>query len=118
MADEATLSVNLRFRKNHVDKSFGKSGLQIDVSGDDYVLHQQLVGTSEEALVIGDTTPGLICIYNSDDENYITVRPATGGTDTIKILAGECQLFRFNTAAPFVIANTAAVRIEYLLLDT
>lgn len=118
MADECTASVSLRFRKGSADVSFSKSGLQFDVSGDDFVRNQQLVGTSEEALVIGDCVPGLILIYNTDDTNYITVRPATGGTDTIKILAGEVALFRFATAAPFVLANTAAVRIDYLLLDT
>lgn len=117
MADELTISGNVGFVKNGKSVSFGKTGLTIDVAGKEHSLASHNVGTSEEALLKGAVgTIGMIAIYNSDPTNYVEYRPATT-VPAIKILAGEFQMFRANTSAPMLIANTAACDVEYLVIE-
>lgn len=121
MANEATVSVSLRFQKNAIDVSATKTGLSISVSGDNYTKIVQNIGTSEEALIFGDVAvPGLCVIKNLDATNYVEIRPATGVADLMRINPGEVCLFRFaaDCTAPFAIANTGAVQIETLLIET
>lgn len=118
MANEITASVSLKFSKGGKTASVSKQGIQLTMSGTDYTRHTQTIGTSEEALVLGDVgTLGLMVVTNLDATNFVSIRPATGGTNTIKIKAGETQMFRLATAAPFAIADTGAVEIEVLLLE-
>ena len=95
-------------------------GLQsYDVAGDECTHHTQEIGTSQEAVLLGDlVTGGLVWVHNKDSTNYITIRPGTGVADLIKVLAGEWQgPFRFASAAPFAIANTAACEVEFIMLE-
>ena len=119
MANEITLSAALAFIKNNIGDSLSVTDLQIDVSGTKCVHNVQNVGfAADEALQKGDmSTPGLILVVNRDDTNFVSFRPADEGTSTIKVKAGEWQLFRFETTDPLVIADTAAVTIEYLLIE-
>jgi hypothetical protein len=118
MADELTVSGNVTFIKGSTSVSFGKTGLTFDVSGTRHVHVLHTVGTDEEALLKGDlATPGLLAIYNRDGANYALFRPATGGVDTVKILPGELAIFRCATSSPYLIANTAPVDLEYLLIE-
>jgi len=92
---------------------------QYDVAGDEWTHHTQEIGTSEEALLLGDlATGGLVWVHNKDATNYIEIRPGTGVADMIKVLAGEWQgPFRFASAAPFAIADTAACEVEFVMLE-
>lgn len=118
MADELTVSGNVTFIKGSTSVSFGKTGLTFDVTGTKHAHVLHTVGTSEEALLKGDVgTPGLLAIYNRDATNYATFRPASGGVDTVKILPGELAIFRCATSAPYLLANTGAVDLEYLLIE-
>lgn len=120
MADEITLSASLRFKKGDIDRALSKSGLHLDVSGDDCVLNSQLVGTTEEPLLLGDTVPGYLLIFNTDEDNYIEIRPVAGAAVLVKVSPGKVALFELtsNASQPYVVANTAAVRIEYLAIDS
>lgn len=118
MSNEMTLTGILKFLKGDSNVLFNKSGVLLDVSGDDYVLLTQEIGTSEEALDLGDiTTPGYGLFYNRDSTNFVKIRAGTGATDCVKIPAGGIALFMFASAAPFAIADTAACVIEYLLVE-
>lgn len=118
MADELTLSGSLSFLKNGVKVALDLSTLEFDVSGDDYIHATQTIGTSEEALGIGDLgTLGWALIVNRDDTNFVEVRPGTGVADLIKIKAGEFALFRFTMNTPYMIADTASVLIEYVIIE-
>jgi hypothetical protein len=118
MANELTLSASVRFSKGGISVSEGKSGVQLDVAGDDFVTKTQNVGTSEEALNLGDiTTPGYVLMRNTDPTNFVSVRSGTGAANLIKIPAGGIALFMCEAAAPFVIANGAAVKIEYTMIE-
>ncbi|SVA95950.1 uncharacterized protein METZ01_LOCUS148804 [marine metagenome] len=120
MAEEITVSGSLQVTKDGVTDKLAKVGLSIDMSGGDITHRTQTVGTGEEALGMLDAgTPGLCLIKNLDSTNYVEVRQATGVADLIRINAGEFALFRFaaDATAPFVIANTGNVIIEYLLIE-
>lgn len=117
MVDELTVSVSLRFAKGGIDVSLSRSGVQLDVDGSDYTKNVQVVGITEELLQLGDVTPGYILIVNLDRTNFVEVRAESGAADLVKILPGEPALFRLSSATPYVIADTAPVRIEYLLIE-
>lgn len=121
MANEVTLSVSLSVLKSGsgLDMKRSFSG-QFDMSGTEFIHNTQIVGTSEEALLMGDVAaPGWAFFKNLDATNYVEIRAATGVADTLRLNAGEAAVFRFaaDATAPFAIANTAAVRLEYLILE-
>jgi hypothetical protein len=81
------------------------------------VHHKQNIGTSEEALDLGGlATLGYALFKNLDDTNYCELRSGTGaGNDIIRLDPLGGAMFRFGSdiTAPFAIAITAAVQIEY-----
>ena len=117
MANELTVSCSVRFSKSgrEADKAYG--GIQIDVTGTRVVSNMQTVGTSEEALVVGDVgTAGFMIVKNLDSTNYVTLRAASAAADLVKLKAGEVAMFRLASNTPYALANTAPVDIEYVLV--
>jgi len=80
---------------------------------------KQNVGTSEEALKLGDVSSlGWLMLKNLDETNYIEVKTGTGGTVIGKMLAGESFgpiRVGSGVTAPYVVANTAACQMEIFL---
>lgn len=119
MSAEITVSVSLALNDGVVDvASPPASGLRFDFSGTKYTKHAQTIGTSEEAIDLGEiTTPGWIVAINRDKTNYVELRLGTGASlDMIKLPAKNgCALFHAGSdmSAPFAIANTAACRVEF-----
>src|SRR6185503_19252551 len=96
--------------------------LRFDWAGTKYIKNVQLIGTAEEALAIGEcTTPGWSLFVNLDNTNWIGLRPGTGGTQFIELEAkGGFALFKFSDHSswtPYAIANTAACKLAYLILN-
>lgn len=97
-----------------------QSGLAVTLSGNQWIHHRQEIGTSEEALDLGDiSTGGWFFARNLDTTNYVELRSGTGATDFVRLNAGEFCLFRISgdASAPYAIANTAAVDLEYALVQ-
>jgi hypothetical protein len=121
MADELTVSVSLLFNKSGKRVQFPRGGgQQHDVSGSDFVWKTQLVGASEEALVMGEvTTPGWIIVSNLDSTAYLSIRNATGTGNCVEVKASETQAFRLarTATAPFVISSSGTIEIEYCLIE-
>jgi len=123
MADEIRLRASLSFAKSGAFGARDSGDISVTMSGNDGLLTQQTVGTSEEALGLGEVSPanGYLYICNLDATNYVTVKPASGGSATVNpiVKAGQASLITFGSGvtAPFVQANTAPVRIEYLLVE-
>jgi hypothetical protein len=116
------MSASISYEKD--DATFERiiSDLQANVTGDNFIHHKQLIGTAEEALVLGEVSGGLgwFLARNLDETNYVEIRSATGASnDIIKLLAGEFALFRWGSdvTAPFAISNTAAVLLEYFIVE-
>lgn len=110
--------------------SFSKSGspsveltvgtLAITVSGAQIMDNVQSVGTSEEAVLLGDVAAGGVWfVQNLDSTNFVSIRSGTGATDFIRLNAGEWALFRCHgsASAPFAIADTSAVNVRFLRFD-
>ena len=117
MANELTVSASLSFSKSGVEASLSYGGLRFTVTGAKATRIVQAIGTSEEALDLGDVgTSGYILIKNLDSTNYVSIRPGTGTANCIKLKAGEIAMFRIETA-PWAIANTAACNVEFLLIE-
>lgn len=124
MADELTIQAGI-FYKDSDDTEKSLFLLWADrlasVTTKKPLHHRQSVGITEEALILGEITSlGWFIGYNRDDTNFIEIRSATGAdNDIIKIPPRKIALFHFgsNITAPYVIADTAACELEYLLFS-
>lgn len=118
MASELTISAELDFTKGTVSISKVGSSTKFTVTGTKYVQAVQSIGVTAEALGLGDIgTPGYIIIFNRDATNFVEIRDGSGGADVVKLKAGEFALFRLATATPYLIADTAIVVVEYVLIE-
>lgn len=121
MANEITLSINITFAKGGSEESFrAADAMKIDVTGSRFMHNRQEIGTSEEAIDIGDvSTGGYFVAVNRDVTNFVEIRSGTGTTDVVKLKAGEACAFRMSadSNAPFALADTAPVELEYLLIE-
>ncbi len=92
----------------------------VDVTTKRVIQVKHNVGIAEEALILGDVTSlGVIVLRNWDTVNFVELRVGTGGTKCAKWKASECWAFRFGSGvtAPYLIADTAACQVEYLLVS-
>lgn len=83
------------------------------------VLHtKQSVGTSEEALALGDiSTRGVLVLINRDETNFVNVKVATGGAIFAKLLPEGWCIVPLGSGAqsPYAIADTAECEVEIFL---
>ena len=120
MAEEITLSGSLAYSKGGVGATLAKTALLLDVTGTDYILGSQQVtitGAGEALDLCGVTTPGMIAMFNTDSTNYVEYFAATGETAAHKLLPGDFHMFRAGSTVPFVLADTAIVQIDYLVVE-
>lgn len=119
MANELTVSsASLSFEKSGVADDFEVAEKLVNVSGQRYIHHVQLVGTIVEALEIGELgTLGWLLIVNRDATNFVSLRMGAGGADVVKLLAGESARFRLAGNTPHAIANGAACYCDYFLVE-
>lgn len=122
MAAEITVSASLGLDNGIVDV-FGPliAGQRFDITGAKYNRTVQAVGTTEEALQLGETSGSLgwCLLKNLDNTNFVNVKTATSGTVFAKLLAkGGCALFYFGSGvtAPFIQSDTASCNVEILTL--
>ena len=120
MASEITITCSMAFAKGNVASiSRASTGLARDVTGSAYHANVQSVGTSEEAILLGDAgVGGYFWGKNLDSTNFIKIRAATGIADLVRLKAGDVCLFRIDSGAtaPYAIADTATCLLEYLLI--
>jgi len=118
MANELTLTAALGYAKGtftNLTRSF--TNVSRDVAGSNPIYNVQAVGTSAEALLVGDVgTAGYILLRNLDATNFVEVRDGAGGADVVKLKPGDIAMFRLATSTPFVIADTAGINLEYWLI--
>ena len=81
----------------------------------------QTIGTSAENLAVGDVaTLGMFAITNLDSTNYVTYGPDDSGTQKTfgRLSPGESAIMRLQPGITVKLtANTAPVKIKYLLLN-
>lgn len=118
MANEISLTGTLAISPSGKrSRSISLSTL-ITMSGSNYIERSQSIGTTAEALDLGEIgTPGLIYIKNLDSSNYVTVQDGSGGTAVVKILPGDEAVFMLGTTSPYMKANSAACIVEYTIAE-
>lgn len=119
MASEIIASASLTFSKAGAGAAGVYSSGSFTFTGTAYFKGKQNVGTSEEALLLGDVTPGgWALIRNLDATNFVAIKSGTGVVPLVRINAGEFALFRVSSlaTAPFIQADTSSVNVEILLL--
>ena len=121
MADEIEISAALRLRRTDIDASLSKIGLTFDQSGSEFTQTVQTIGTTEEAVHLGElSAPGYVLAINLDTTNFVSLRVGTGLTNAIRLDANNgIALFKAGSGmtAPFAIADTSPCRVLFLILE-
>lgn len=112
LANELTTTISVEYSDaDGQELSSGTQNEQRSVSTKRPIKHTQLIGTSEEAIQIGDGgTIVELYLRNLDPTNYVEIKTGTGGVVTDKLLPGKDCLHRLGSGmqAPYAIANTAS----------
>lgn len=118
MANEIQASCSLSASKGGASVSVTGS-INPTMAGDQMIQNVQIIGTSSEALVLGDvTTIGFLLVKNLDSTNYVEVDSATTFDNwPQKILAGEAILLKPQTATLYGKANTAACNVQITAIE-
>ncbi len=119
MANEITLSGSLAYSDSEGSSlSLALSALMATAATKKFVYAKQNIGITEEAIGLGEVTSlGWALFINRDATNFIELRVATAGTKFARIHPGKFALFFIGSGitAPFAIADTAPVQMEYLI---
>jgi hypothetical protein len=116
--NELTITTTFAFNKGDYSQAF--NGIfSLTVTGTEYIRNVQNIGISLEALDVGDfTTKGFMFAINRDATNYVELFPDSSGTTAFaKLKAGEPCLVRLGTSTPYAKADTAAINLEYLIIE-
>lgn len=114
MANEIKATVILNVTKGGVSMLQNLSVTE-DMAGDEMINNVQIVGTSQEAINIGDiTTPSYIICKNLDPTNFIQIGADPLAAEYLtKLLPGQITLFPANQA---VVYAKASVECKMLVL--
>jgi len=120
MADELKIQAMMSFAKGTIPRQKFDSGqVSVTVAGSNYHRTVQAVGTSKEALSLGDVaTPGYVILHNLDDTNFVLLYPNATHDPLVQLKAGEWSgPLRFAPGAtPNVKADTGACNLEIFLV--
>jgi hypothetical protein len=99
--------------------SRGRQGSLYNMTGNPFIIGNVSVGTSATAIPLGSVTaPHWAWFYNTDPNNFLTIRNGSGGADLLKLLAGEeavCPIL--DSSVPYAVANTLACILEYAIFS-
>jgi hypothetical protein len=119
VAAEITIRASLAYHKGTDMDGIDPGEILVTMTGTKTQRGVQLIGTTEEALLLGEPgAGGWLYLRNLDATNYVQVRGASGAQALPRMRAGEPALFRLDAGStPYLIANTAACNVLYLLLS-
>lgn len=119
MASEIQVSATLNASKNGASIA-GSGSKVIDMSGDQMLSNVQIVGTSAEAILVGDvSTIGYVYLKNMDSTNFVEIALDSGVSTQkfAKLLAGQIALFPASTATLYAKADTASVNLYVAICE-
>ena len=118
MSNELQLAVRFYYSNDGSTVDEDITGLLRDVAGTTPHQTRQVVGTSSEALSVGENGSygGYCLLRNNDSTNYVEVL-SESEESLVRLLAGDVALFRISPdAVPYVIADTANVELSVWVL--
>ena len=122
MANEITVSFNAQVVNGFMRETIQPGQVQIDQAAIGRAGHAQEIGTSAEAVDLGDvSTNGMLYLRNLDDTNYILWGPQSDAA-TIevcgKLKAGEFAWLRLDgSIVLWAQADTAACLLDVYLFE-
>lgn len=119
MADELTYTISVKSVNEGLTFPVSQTTFTHD-AGNPFVSGVVSVGTSEEAIPMGEVaTPGLALFRNLDATNYIEILHGTGGDTITRIGAGQASLLHMDPGdtAPYAKANTGACLMFYCIFN-
>lgn len=122
MANEITVTTRFQLRKGSLTCS-KQATTRADFAGTHYAANTLSIPTTSAgtSLAIGANVATAGCGYlvNTSDTNYVEIGVQVSGTfyPVMKLKPGECFPIRAATTALYARANTAAVDLEYFLLE-
>lgn len=120
-ASQVTVNASLAYDDDTEELSIDVAALLATLSDAKALKNIQTIGTSEEAIGLGEiTTPGWAIFKNLDASNFIELRVATGGAKFAKLKPGEIALLRLGSGAqvPYAISDTASCKLAYIVTLT
>lgn len=119
--NEITLSYQLSVINGDFRDQFQPSQQRYDQSAQGYHSGIASVGTSEEALSLGDvSTAGIAVFQNLDSTNYVTLGPDSAGSmvPAIRLNPGEVIHFRMDQSASYKWqADTATCKVLFKIYE-
>jgi hypothetical protein len=119
MSAEISVSLRLAVNKSYLIHSENPGTFTVDMAGTTGTGGIQSIGTTYEALSMGDTgTAGYAYFRNTDATNYVELGVVVAATfyPFAKLKAGEAGVFRLGTNTPYALANTASISLQYYVL--
>ena len=113
MANELTLSASFRYQQNGIAQPRSYSD-QVTVTGNEFAHNVQTIGTTAEAIDVGDVgTAGYCAFQNLDSTNFVEIGREDTGTfrAVVKLKAGEFAILR-SGATLYAKADTASCNLE------
>ncbi len=121
MANEITITSGLAVVKSNIDFTTGIATKQATLTGSRYIRNVQAVGTTYEAVTIGDvSSAGYAYFKNLDSTNYVEIGREVSSAfyELVRIDAGmTAGPFKLATTSIFGRANTAAVNLEVTIFE-
>ena len=120
MANEITLTAALSVVKSGVSISGQVNSKSITQAGDQSLGNVQIIGTSTEALTLGDVvTIGYLYLKNLDSTNFVEfdLNTPVAGTAFCKLLAGEAAVIPTRQTTIYAKADTANVNVNVVAIE-
>jgi hypothetical protein len=127
LANEISITVSGRYEKGYLKDSFGVSGFQITMAGDqDSKITQSIpttAGGTALAVNSGITSKGIFFFRNlePEDGNFVDVGVRDGSSNfigMIRLMPGEFTVGRLKPSATiYALADTAAVLLEHRVIE-
>lgn len=121
MANEITITSGLQIIKGSLRSIIGPTSVTADLTGSRLIRNVQAVGTTHEALVVGDlASAGYCTITNLDTTNYAELGVDVSGTfyGVVRVDAGKVAgPFKLSSLTRHVRANTAAVNLDITIAE-
>ena len=121
MASTIRLAVELKLDTANGTSRLAPSALSITQVGAQKIANVQIVGTTTEALVLGDvTTIGYLALTNLDATNFVQIglaTPVDASNAFCKLLPGESALIPTRQTTIYALADTASVNLDVLAIE-
>lgn len=121
MADEITVNYRISVINGTFRDTFQPPQQKITQSAIGLASGVAAVGTTEEAVPIGDlSTEGIAVVQNLDATNFITIGSYVAATyyPVIKVKPGEIMHYRFDpTVTHYWKADTASCNVQYRIYE-